>query len=54
METPSFQGLWTALSHEESRLMSRERIQRYQEEEEYQAYAAQFKNIGGRDNFSFQ
>jgi len=52
-EAPKFDKLWTACTQQESRLMSRGKIQR-SEEGDSQAYATCFKKGGGRKNFGFQ
>lgn len=46
-EAPKFDDLWTVCTLEESRLVSRGKIQR-SEEGDSQAYATYFKKVGGR------
>lgn len=52
-EAPMFEELWTAYTQEESRLISKGKIQRF-EEGDSQAYVASLKKARGRKNFGFQ
>jgi hypothetical protein len=50
-EFPTFEELWTCCAQEESRITSKERIQKG---EDAQAYATRFKKYGGKKKFGFQ